>query len=505
MSFLRRARVAAILLVSGVAFAQQPLALSETIARSLSHGQEVTVITLRASQAIGTGDAAEGVVDATLSLRGTLSRDESPSSSTLTGSDLNERDRQFLAALQKPFGTGTVVGIELQGARSRSNALFQTLDPAHTAAVLFTVEQPLLRGFWGGRPAMVVAIAERETEAALFQYRAQLTDVIAVAIRRYFEQYRASANVDAGRRSLALAEQLLRESEVRVREGVQPELARLQAAAERSRRAEELLRAEEELRVAARELQRVVGGDIGSGVAFTLTDTPRGETAPLSEVSVEREQARTFRPELLAARSQQMAASLRSERAENALLPELNLRGAVGRESLTGSGESEEYRGSFSDAFEALSDNDYPRYEGGLVFRMPLGNFAARGDAMVARAIAREREARVQQVEEQVELELANARDGVTTAAKRVIAGRDSLTFAKAALVSAERRYQVGVASVREVVEVQRDVADAERTLSSALVDQELANVALYRARGELLERYGVVALSEEELRRRVE
>src|SRR5262249_44473903 len=153
--------------------------------------------------------------------------------------------------------TGTRFSVDSLNDRLDNNSAFNQLRPQYHPQVGFSLVQPLLRGFGWDFSYLVVRVAEETAEAALYQYEATLADFVEQVIEAYWGVVRARENLGVQRESKALADRTVDENQARVRVGLLPPVATLEAQADAMARAEQVIIADNALRVARQQLAQL--------------------------------------------------------------------------------------------------------------------------------------------------------------------------------------------------------------------------------------------------------
>jgi len=124
---------------------------------------------------------------------------------------------------------------------------------------------------------------------------------------------------------------------------------------------------------------------------------------------------------------------------------------------------------------------DAPTWNLALNLSFPLGTSAA--DASLARARLQERqtEAQIKSLELQVATEVTNIVLTLRSNRERVEASTAARELAQQRLDAAQSKFEVGLATNFEVVQAQRDLADAQNTALRALLDYTKSLVDLER------------------------
>lgn len=477
------------------------LSLSDAILSAVSSNPEILSLKLAPKRAQSEVLTAEALTDTTVSAQASYVNDISPSSSSLFGSTYHERDGRFDAAVSKQFATGTALDLTWTNSRIRNNALFTTLSPQYAAELRLALTQPLLKGFWSGRPAVLIALRQNESDAIRIEYAAKLSNQVKNVIAAYWNQELSLQEVAVNKRALELAEELLAEADSSVHLGMQAPVSLSDSKAEVAKQREALLSATNRANAAGNELRRITGNQellAGSGIV-KLSEAPQ---VALFDFSLQDslQHALSERAELKAQRLKLIAAKQYYEYTKNQTLPQLDLVGAASIDGLAGEpvlnpnfpAAPNSFMGNYGDALDSLGSGDYREYEVGLKITHPLENSAARATKHRAKLDHTAAQYSLTALERSVTLEVSNAVDALESAKQRIDAADSALVFAQESNQVGQQRFKNGLSSSREVLERQRDLAAAELADARAEVDYQISVAELWRARGDLLQHFGI-------------
>ena len=96
------------------------------------------------------------------------------------------------------------------------------------------------------------------------------------------------------------------------------------------------------------------------------------------------------------------------------------------------------------------------------------------------------------QLQDQIALEVRQAVRALRTARQRITVTQSRVSSTQALLDSELIRYEVGISTAFQVLEFQEDLAEAQSQHLRAVVDYNQAAIGLERARGTLLQTYGI-------------
>ncbi len=149
-------------------------------------------------------------------------------------------------------------------------------------------------------------------------------------------------------------------------------------------------------------------------------------------------------------------------------------------------------RTGFSSAFSRLFDHHFPDYAVGFNVSIPIRNRAAQADQIRSELEFRQAQMRLQQLQNQIAIEVRNAQFTVQQGRARVEAARTARNLAQNNLEIEQKRHQLGASTSFQVLQAQRDLAQAESLLVTAMSAYEKARVELDRVVGLTLARNGI-------------
>ena len=190
-----------------------------------------------------------------------------------------------------------------------------------------------------------------------------------------------------------------------------------------------------------------------------------------------------LRPEIVQAKKNTETSELNTKFAKNQILPTLSVQGTMG---LAGLG------GNYTDSVNSNFSGDYYNYGGGLVLSYPLGNRSAWSTYNKRQLEAKNAEAALMNVRQQIIVGVREAVRRVQTDFKRIETTRSARIMAEKQLQAEQERLKVGLSTTRFVLDFQRDLAIAQGNELRATVDynKSLSNLARHKAT--TLDRYNL-------------
>jgi outer membrane protein TolC len=382
------------------------------------------------------------------------------------------------AGVRMHLPTGADVAVSMNATKNEVNSAFTSVNPEYDATGAITLEQPLLRGFGPGAHGDLTS-AQRDLEAANHQYEDARLGVRADVEATYWSLYAAERDLAVQQLIRGQAKALLDQARLRAKAGIVGPSEVASARVFLAEQEQAVLDDEEQLDRISDALASLMGQRPEAGLPrFRPTDEPpRGFVMPPEDslVTIALDRNHLLRS---ADRSVSSTRSLESAARWNAL-PQLNLFGSIGGTGLAGTGRDliigadtlrTSITGGYNDALTQVRHRDYPTWNAGLRFTIPIGLRNGRGERQRLHAEVQRSEAQklalARSIEEAVRADyrelaygtrrLQIAHDGVDAALEQVRIG----------LID----YDNGRTTAFELVRLGADLASAQQRYSQALV-----------------------------------
>jgi outer membrane protein TolC len=248
---------------------------------------------------------------------------------------------------------------------------------------------------------------------------------------------------------------------------------------------EQILLAEKAIRDQEDQLRRLLNPgeeELRQDVRLTPTDQPVTLLAPIS-LQEAIDTAIDLRPEIVQAKKNVDTSAINTKFARNQMLPTLSFQGTMG---LAGLGRD------YADSVNRNFSGDFYNYGAGLVLSYPLGNRSAISTYNKRQLEAKNAEATLASVRQQIIVGVREAVRRVQTDFKRIETTRSARIMAEKQLQAEQERLKVGLSTTRFVLDFQRDLATAQGNELRAIVDynKSLSNLARHKAT--TLDRYNL-------------
>ncbi len=308
--------------------------------------------------------------------------------------------------------------------------------------------------------------AERLTVSARESERERTVQTVENGVRKaFYGLQRSLARLEVAKDALSLANEHLKQAEAFYRAGVvaQNEVLRVQVAVSTSRL--NLIRAESAVKVAWRQLERVVGKSLEGQYAVPSGDSDV-DAFPAFPDPLSR--AMKQRPEMQGLESARQAALMTVRAARGQLLPQVGL-------SASASVADEDFFPSEKDDWSVSLFARFRLFDSGKVH----------GQVVEARGAAEELLYRLEDLKRQIALEVSSATVNLEGALQRVKVASDAVAQAEEDYRMALKRYQAQVGTNIDVLDARLSLVDARNSRIDAVAEARTAYGDLLFAMGE--------------------
>lgn len=490
----------------------QPTTLAQCIALALENNTSLKIQRLNPIAARAGVRQARAIFDPRAFANLTRDRATQPATTVLfAGGSPVAFNQNFTlnAGIRKTLLTGGQVSVQFSNNRRVTNpSLANPLVPLYTTSLSLNLVQPLLQNFGWRYSLLLVDAAVAQEEAAYHQYVAGINNLVAQVERAYWGLVLAHENVRVQEQGLALAREVLRQNEGKYRVGALPQTAVLEAQAEVANREAQLIRARNAVVVARDQLRALVNAKGSEEAPLLMLDTVEQPAVEAYPIDLERSLATAVeqRPELAAARLALRSRALQRKVAENQLLPQVNLVGGIGVNGLAGTDRkvtfgnppqvipvNPSFVGGYGDALGLLPDGRFYNYAIGATVEIPLTNAQAKANYAQANIAFSQSHLSLQQLQEAVTLEVKTAISNLESDLKAIEATRAARALAEENVRSQRARYEVGLATTKDLLDYTTRLTQAQAAEAEALARYNIDLAELRRVEGTLLSARNVV------------
>ncbi|QXE91945.1 TolC family protein [Geomonas subterranea] len=378
------------------------------------------------------------------------------------------------AGVSQLLPTGTVVGVTAQSGWISNSAKY------YSNAIDLSLAQPLLKGFGQENTELAINVSRFTKGETMNVFRTRLSDTVARVRNDYFQLYNLLEVLEVRRTSLALAKRILQDDQGRVKAGVLPAYELLNSEFQVATREKQVIDAERAVRdqmdVLRVELQLPQDAEI------VLADQPyRGNFNILEQQALN--DALENRTELATQRDVIKINDLQQRVAKNQTLPDLTLNASVG----TGG-----FDRRFLGGLEKTATIDEPSWGVGLQFSYPLGNRSAENDYIRKKLALEQAQTQLQNLESTVVRDVKAALRLVAASYTQLDVTARGTAYAQDRLRAFQKRHDVGLATTKDVFDVENDLVTAKGNQIQALVDYNNSITQLWRVTGMILDQEGI-------------
>lgn len=509
-----------------IADGQLRLDLDEAIAIALQNNLGLLVQRYQRSQSLFRINQEYGIYDLVLDVNSSVNSDSRPSASQLDGATVTQNETIAAnAELRQPISSGGDFTLNFQNSRSQSNSRFSDINPSLRSSLTVAFNQPLLRNRGKKITERNLAVARLNSDISLEDLEVQVVDTVQTVANGYWALVEALEQLKVAEESLALAEELHEMNRIQIEVGTLAPLELVQSEAGIATREEEIIRVQAQIQDAADELRRLLNLDEASFWDLEIFPTTSPE---IPRVVIDLEASLSWaldrRAEIDRQEFQIASLVIDSEFLKNQGRPDLNLSVSYGRNALGGERMACERPGtpSIADLFSPCPE-EYIRidsldyfstigqfysgilgqvFEGwnvGLNFSKPLQNRSARAQSRIAELALDQGRLELQDVMLSIRTEVRTASRAVETAGKQIDSARVSRELAEKNLDAAQKRYENGLWTSFQVLEIQEDLTAARSREVAAITGYRRALLAYFKAIGMLLDQKGIELVDDAE------
>lgn len=384
----------------------------------------------------------------------------------------------FALEQQLPSGGELTLNFENQRNEEQEDPL-PSINPAYESELALQLTQPLLKGFGRSVAEQDILFAVNDRQVAVQDLREAAVALLAEVSDAYYEVLRLRDDFRFREISVSLAQKILKEASARVRAGVLPPVDILEAEFGLKERQRLLLDADREYKDGLDRLALLMS----SRQPLIIADESLGKPILYADEELGLQQALRNRPDLQRRIRQLERLDLEQYLARNDLLPGLDLTAGYSHKGL-GDG--------YSDNLDDIGGGDYPNWQVGLSLSYPLGNRTARYEHRRTLLKIKGRQAEIAQLQEEIRTQIRAAIRLLKVNEQKIEVAASGQDFAEEKLRILLKRQEVGLATIRDVLEGEEDLAQARTDQVAALADYNKAITRYLQVSGQLLEAEGV-------------
>jgi outer membrane protein TolC len=414
------------------------------------------------------------------------------------------------------FSPGTALTVTLNNSRSTNNNLRATINPALSSNFTVQLRQHLLQGFGPKLNTRFIRQAKNTRQITEEGFRNQVISTVSQIENIYWDLVNAYQDVKVKERSLSLAQKTLSDNQKQVQIGTLAPLDVVRAQSSVASAEQDLIVSRTNLQLQQLTMKNALTRDLPANSQLMQVDViptdmvqiPAQENLPPVEELIQ--QALQNRPDYIQQRIGLKNSEINLQGTRNGLLPTVDLVGFYGATSIAGTQNAANtcapgqnpstgclLPGSipptgFGDAFTNLFNSSGPNKGVALNVQIPLGNRSAQATAVRSQLEYRQSQLSLKAFENQVAIQVRNDAFTVEQNRARVAAAQKARELAAETLDAEQKKYNLGASTYLNVLSDERDLAQAESNLVSAMTNYAKSRVQLDKDTAQTLERNNI-------------
>jgi len=432
--------------------------------------------------------------------------------SGLTGSAISPTIPQVTAhtttgnlTYSQGFSPGTALSVSFNNNRQTNNGSGQTFNPALNSAFRATLRQHLLQGFGRSLNLRLLRTAQNNKKIAEEGFRQQVISTVSQIENMYWDLVNAYEAYKVNERSLALAQKTLSDNQKQVEIGTLAPLDVVRAQSSVATAEQALIASKTNLQLQQLVIKNALTRSLPNNSALVqaeviptdMVQVPEQETLPPVEDLVK--MALENRPDYKQQRITLQNNEINIKGVNNGLLPTVDLVAFYGGSGLAGvpnplslTPPPAALASGFTDAFGNLFNGTGPDKGVQLNIQIPLGNRVAQATQVRAMLEYRQSQLSLKTVENVITIGIRNDVFTLENNRASVAAAQKARDLAAQTLDAEQKKYNLGASTYLAVLQDERDLAQAESALMSAMTNYAKARVQLARDTAQTLDNYNI-------------
>ena len=444
------------------------MTLEEAISRALQMNLDIQTARLNPEIQSYTLRVARAAFTPTFNTSYGYTNSTNQSTSQLDGGARTTSERMTLnssLAQTLPWYGGRL-SANFNNSRNETNNAFTTRNPSYSSSLSFSYTQPLLAGLKTDNQRAAIEAQQIQSQITDLQVASQIDNITNQVRVSYWSLRSTIEQIEIQRRSLALAQRLLAENQLRVQLGRMTELQLVQAEAQVASAEQALLNAEIQWRNQEFAFKRLLLGGADDPLLQQTVDPTSAPSLVEQEVDIDEavELALRERADIRQQRQQREITELNLDVTRSNTLPDLNLTASYSLQGVGGNLFERDQlggdpvlvqQGDYWDGLQSIADFDTPTWSLGLSASYPLGTNTNKLNHERAELQLQQADLALRGQELSIVTQVTSAGLAVRNAFLQLEAARRSREAAERGAEAELLRFNVGVATNYEVVQAQ--------------------------------------------------
>jgi outer membrane protein len=406
--------------------------------------------------------------------------------------------------------TGTTIQVAMQNQFNvTQNSPFNQFNPYNQGVLSLTVQQNLLQGFRPSVNTRYIRQARNNLRVGDLTFRNQVMATIYNVVNLYWDLVADIDSLKIRQRTLDLNTRLYEDDRRRSVLGAVAPIDIIQEEAEMKTSQQDVITARSQVDQQEMILKSVLtrsGMDDMSVITAHIVPTDHFEVPeqesirPVQDLIAE---ALQNRPDVEQSQLSLENARLVTLGVKDALLPQLQAfvsasnSGVAGQLNAIGSpgalvGANPYFVGGYGTVLAQVFGRDFPNYSAGVSLTMTLRNRSARADLITDQLNYRQTEIQDRQLHNTIKLNVINARTALANARSAYDTSVEARELQDRTTAGTRRKYELGTATILDVVIGQRDATTRELSEVDARNQYEHARVNMENVLGTILQDYDI-------------
>jgi len=417
-----------------------------------------------------------------------------------TSNSLQSASERFTTAdfgISQTVPTGGNYSFNFNNKKDNRGGFGTLINPTYTSSYGLTLNQPLLRNFGIDVTNRFIDIAHNTLGINKELFRSVLMNTAVSVEQAYLDLVYARRNVNVVKESLFLARDQSRITQIRIDVGASAPLDILKPRVQIATTEEQLIAAVAAVRDAEDRLRALLNLPAGDWDRPIVPTDDVGYTPMTIDTDKAVAQAFNLRPEVHENNLAVATKKIEYLYARNQVRPRLDASATIGAAGLAGSALSVDpitgqptglQSTSYPHALNQIIRGDFPSWTVGLNVAVPVLNIGARAEAKRAQLDYEQSKATIEQTKQNIQVDVRKAVRDIDTAAKEITASKAARDAAEQNLDAERKRYENGMTTNFNVLQIQQQLSDARVRELQALVGYNKAVANYHRAVGDLLD-----------------
>ncbi|HVE69868.1 MAG TPA: TolC family protein [Thermoanaerobaculia bacterium] len=405
------------------------------------------------------------------------------------------RSTTFTAGVNQLLPTGGFYDLDVTTGRATAIGGARLVNPSYSNDIDLRFNQPLLRDFGIDITRRGITVARNNLGITEGAFRTALMDTVSATEQAYLDLVYSRRAVDVVKESLFLARDQARITQIRIDVGASAPLDILQPRVTIATTEEQLISSVANVRNAEDRLRALLNLPTSEWERPIVPTDDVSYTPMTINFNQAVQQAYANRPEVDQQRLITENARVQALYTRNQVLPALDFLAAYGLDAQAGrrvtgvdaNGDPITVKDPYTDTFSQLFGLDYPGFSFGFNFGIPIFNIQARANARAAELDLEQTQTFQAQTQQNIAVEVRAAARAVDTFAQTISATRAARDAAERNVEAERKRYENGMTTNFQVLEVQQQLSDARVRELFALIGYQKAVAAFHRAVGDIL------------------